>query len=521
MRGAVSRARAACVGVACGALAVAFGVSCTRDSRGAPGGAACRGADCPPPPADAGVDTGAGDPDLGDPPPPPPPPPDLGPPDLGFDYRDAAPVEACTVACGERELCGDMGDGNGLDDDCDGRVDEDCVCTAGTSRACFVGPPDRRNIGVCADGVMQCTEFLQWGPCLGGQFPTPEVCDGADNDCNALEDDGLVGCASTLACPGSEAAAPLARHALVGSRIYGGAARAWRWEIECPSTVSPCPTPEDPSAADTGIFFVQSGNYRARLTVETADGDALSCAWVIYVQGAGLRVELLWDTQGAGRGDTDVDLHLHRKSLPPGITVGETAFFNSDDCYYANCKASSYEVDLGFPFPGLPPPLRTRWSLPDTTDLDVCASAPHGEGALWRTRHRACFNPRLDVDVISCDPAVTDPNDDEFCAPENINVDNPPNGSVYRVMVNYYSSNGHTSPTYPTVNIYCGGELRGTFGTDPVVSLTGTRSGRLNDSWLVADVQFFTDSCGRVTCAIEPLGTTKVFDGSFGPPWSF
>ena len=37
--------------------------------------------------------------------------PDLGPPDMGHDYRDAAPVVPCTVACGDTELCGDTGDG--------------------------------------------------------------------------------------------------------------------------------------------------------------------------------------------------------------------------------------------------------------------------------------------------------------------------------------------------------------------------------------------------------------------------
>src|SRR5687767_4025301 len=67
------------------------------------------------------------------------------------------PVNPCATSCGPTELCGDMGDGNGLDDNCDGRVDEGCPCPAtGITRPCFAGPPDRRDIGACADGIEQC-----------------------------------------------------------------------------------------------------------------------------------------------------------------------------------------------------------------------------------------------------------------------------------------------------------------------------------------------------------------------------
>jgi len=461
---------------------------------------------------DAGFDAGAtpfdGGQDLG-----PIARPDFGPPDLGRDYRDAAPVVPCTLACGDTELCGETGDGNGLDDDCDGAVDEECSCVLGTTRACFLGPPDRRGIGACADGLMACGEFLQWGPCTGGQFPSDELCDGADNDCNGLEDDGIVGCSTALFCPGSEAATPLSTHTLNGSRIFLGAATSWQWTITCPSTVATCPLPTDPTLADTDIYFAQSGSYRARLEVVTEAGETLACDWVIFVQGAGLRVELAWDTQGDyDSGGTDVDLHLHRRTVPEGALVTDTPFFTDDDCYYGNCKGSTYIP--GFPFPlGV----RSVWGLPDTADLSACSGAPNGEGEAW-TALGACYNPRLDVDIISCDPAVTDPTgaSGTFCAPENINVDNPPNGATYRIMVDYFSAHGFTGATHPTVNVYCGGDLRGTFGTDPFVELTID-----SQRWLVADVRFFTDSCGAVTCAIEPLGSLIRTDAAFGPPWSF
>lgn len=434
----------------------------------------------------------------------------------GFDSGttfDGGPVDICNPACGPNEICGTMGDGDGFDDDCDGTVDEGCACGAvGVTRGCFAGPPDRRDVGSCADGVMNCSEFLTWGPCVGGSFPVAETCDGADNDCNGVADDGIADCSTAVECPGTQSAAPLNFHQLEGAPIYTGAATSWQWDVSCPPTVAPCPAPEDPNSRDTRIFFVQSGNYRARLTIVTETGDTIGCEWVIVVQGAGLRVELLWDTQGDANGDTDVDLHLHRKSVPAGTATGETDFFTDDDCYYANCKASSYGGGL-----------RSRWAMSDTTDLSNCDDAPHGEGAQW-TSLGACYNPRLDVDVINCTSSVTDPSNSTFCAPENINVDNPPLGEPFRIMVNYFSGGGILGPdidTIPQVNVFCGGELRGSFGTDPLIYLRQSGASTENaDNWLVADVIFFRDDCGEVDCLVNPLSIVQR-GPAFGVPWSF
>ena len=445
--------------------------------------------------------------------------PDAGPrPERMHDggpggYADAEPVDECMPSCGPEELCGMTGDGDGLDNDCDGMVDEDCPCTAsGVTRACFRGPPDRRGVGSCADGVMTCTEFLTWSTCEGGQFPEDETCDGADNDCNGVPDDGLSECSTTLTCPGSELAAPLTTHLLRGSTIYTGAARSWAWTITCPATVDPCPAPADPTARDTTIYFVSSGSYRAQLDIVAEDGTELGCDWVVHVQGSGLRVELNWDTRGEGHGDTDVDLHLHRRTVPAGTMTGETAFFSDDDCYFANCKGSNYSTAL-----------RSRWSLLDTSDMSACEAAPHGQGEYWMDKG-ACYNPRLDVDVITCNPDITDPTDSSFCAPENINVDRPEPGSTYRIMVNYYSDHNYLGEgvveTHPSVSIYCGGELRGAFGLDPLVTLrNGDGYGESNDNWMVADVTFFEGECGRLECMVNPIGDI-VRGAGFGPPWS-
>jgi hypothetical protein len=71
-----------------------------------------------------------------------------------------------------------------LDNDCDGTVDEDCDCVNGEIRQCGIG------VGECLFSEQICIDGL-WSECNSTQ-PVLELCDGFDNDCDGEIDENLT-----------------------------------------------------------------------------------------------------------------------------------------------------------------------------------------------------------------------------------------------------------------------------------------------------------------------------------------
>jgi hypothetical protein len=378
--------------------------------------------------------------------------------------------------CLATEICN-----NGLDDNCNGVVDENCSCAPGAVQPCFLGPPNRASVGACVNGTQTCqgnAEFGHWGPCQGGIWPTGEICDNLDNDCNGCVDDGLC-CSPPISCPSPGDIAdgqPFTSYQLDGTQWYTGIANSWSWDVQG----GPCDDVLGDSFTVTGgntptpiIEFTLSGDYTVTMTVDTPNG-VYTCTFIIHVVGPGVRVELCWE----GTGSRDIDLHMLRQDL-------NSSWCNyTYDCYYSNCKGSSSSLpDWGY-----------SQSL-----LSNCSGGPMG--SYWTTKGY-CHNPRLDIDNIST-PGI----------PENINVDNPNSGDVFRVMVHYYSGGG--AEARPLVNIYCDGHRVATYGQAPnqVSGFTSSGSSCGGHTWRVADIAT-TVSGGVTTCnvsAIHPPGQSSGF----------
>jgi hypothetical protein len=99
----------------------------------------------------------------------------------GADCDDTS----AAVHPGATEAC------DGVDNDCNGRVDEGCGCKPGDMQACYDGKPETRHVGHCSDGYQACRADGTWGPCTGSVGPEGELtgCDGIDSDCNGIDDD--------------------------------------------------------------------------------------------------------------------------------------------------------------------------------------------------------------------------------------------------------------------------------------------------------------------------------------------
>lgn len=443
-------------------------------------------------------------------------------PDAGGDVAVDVPMNPCGTGCGPTELCDEFH--LGLDDDCDGEVDETCSCSTGQVNSCFMGDPSYHDTPGCFDGVEKCSENGQWGPCMGGVHATQGCFTNDQAKCHPISSPPF------LTTDLKDGTGNFSNDAVPGTEV---------WTVQCPQGVNPCPAVGGASPTDD-FKPLQSGEYTITYTKGLANGMTASCTYPLFVGAPGLRVELEWEHNLGGDG-VDLDLHLHQ----PNDTQAWSVSGAPQDCGYGNCTISafsglSFDTPEWFPAFGQPPDPVSWWKDP-VLEKNNCYFAPRGVGQDWQFENKGCHNPRLDLDNITCDPAVSDPDNLDFCAPENINVDFPPKSQWFRVGVHYYDNHSKAYDVHPVVKIFCDGALSAELGSkgyyDPETPITfksGDGAGLAvgNRFWMVADVAFRSDQgqCATKGCVVKPLYSNEatrtpvltyddIAEMSFGPAY--
>jgi hypothetical protein len=472
--------------------------------------------------------------------------------------------------------------GNGFDDDCDGLVDEGCPCQAnGQTKPCYLVPASQADsatktpLGWCATnsrGSLDCAgaEFPKWsGVCRGAQPPYPDdICAPGDFNCDGLpENSHTKNCSCPQGVPVQCPTAPLTEQPypdptniplLDGSQwIVDPAqrpnARNWAWTViggDC-DNVLPHPTfalyaqadstaggrrgtrtpvqfstavtpPRYVAAQGQPLISIQaaaygdgiaggqvypafglSGDYVVQGEWDL-DGTHYVCTQKVQVRAPGIRAELCWDTVGGDEAvnpaGNDIDLHMSELQRVNCPTKGWDTACANEDCYYGVVNPT--------------------WGYPDSPP-SACVG--------WSSRGMApCTNPRLDLDNITCDKGVDDPtNILEFCAPENINLDNPQDGESFAIGVNHYGNNAGTPRAHPHVNLYCNGERVLSVGYNPVTGQTAfpllTRQGddTHGDLWSVATITAHVTNGQLTSCDVATVPShhaDQTRDGVTNPP---
>lgn len=95
-------------------------------------------------------------------------------------------------------------------------------CDPGKLYSCYGGPAGTDGIGVCSKGSALCMAAGRLGTCEGQTVPSPELCDGEDNDCNGLVDEGVTnacgGCTILEHAPG-ESCPPCGTYSCAGREV--------------------------------------------------------------------------------------------------------------------------------------------------------------------------------------------------------------------------------------------------------------------------------------------------------------
>ena len=116
-------------------------------------------------------------------------------PPAGFVTNNDDCDDDCAACHPEaKELC----TADRRDENCDGSQNEGCACTPAEPTSC--GPATDQ--GECVFGSQLCGENASWGICEGAVLAADETCNGLDDDCDGMIDDGVFNaCGACGAAP--------------------------------------------------------------------------------------------------------------------------------------------------------------------------------------------------------------------------------------------------------------------------------------------------------------------------------
>ncbi|MBN1774009.1 MAG: putative metal-binding motif-containing protein [Deltaproteobacteria bacterium] len=142
---------------------------------------------------------------------------------------------------------------DGVDNNCNGWVDEDEATLRALTRSCYDGPAGTEGVGACAAGVQTCAGG-EYRECVGQILPAAERCDGIDEDCDGVPDDGDPG--GGIAC-----VAPAPGICAAGETACVGGV------VTCVSTIEPGSQPEICDALDNDCDGVLNNGFDGLGTV--------------------------------------------------------------------------------------------------------------------------------------------------------------------------------------------------------------------------------------------------------------
>ena len=267
---------------------------------------------------------------------------------------------------------------------------------------------------------------------------------------------------------------------LDGADFVVGDVKSYHWTVQmedCDAVVQNAQFKLD--GVDSRVVKFQPSRpafYHFTLEVTGVGGDKSSCKLEVPVAGAGMRVELCWDTSTT----TDLDLYLHTPfNREPWFARGSQTVVSGIDG--TTCNTSNAAAVLR----GLP---RVAWGYADSP-LNAC-NTPSFEDFLGGGR---CPNPR----------AADDNNQDIATGTtERMQLDNPSSGQRFRVMIQNFSN----LPARPHVFVYCGGLRAAAFDAPSTpASFVSSAATTYGVMWRAADITTTVDNFGKVSCVAAPV----------------